>query len=279
MEHECFLIDCGEGTQYRLLEQKIRPGKLRAIFISHLHGDHYFGLLGLLNSLSLGKRTDELFLFGPQGLGDILTEVFRHSNTRLSYPLHYHELNAEQPGLIWSTPCMTVHTLPLRHRVPCTGFLFREQPKAHRIIKEKIVPAMTIAQLRQLKEGQDVLDEHGTLLYRNADYTTLPPRPRSYAYCSDTAYLPELVPHLQETDMLYHEATFRDDLAGRASTTFHSTAGQAARIAKGAQVSKLLIGHLSSRYLDPEASLAEARAIFPDTYMAVEGETFEVPAR
>ncbi|WP_247234810.1 ribonuclease Z [Telluribacter sp. SYSU D00476] len=279
VEHECFLIDCGEGTQYRLLEQKFRPSRLRAIFISHLHGDHYFGLFGLLNSLSLGSRTEELYLFGPKGLGDIITEVFRHSSTRLSYPLHYHELDADNPGPIWSTSTLTIHTVPLQHRVPCTGFLFREKSKARRIIKEKITLDMTYQHMRMLKEGRDVYDNEGNLLYPYEDYTYAPPKPRSYAYCSDTAYLPELVPYLQDVDMLYHEATFLEDLSERAKKTFHSTAAQAARIAEQARIGKLLIGHLSSRYLDSEASLQEARSIFPNTYMAAEGVTFEVLAQ
>lgn len=271
-----FLIDCGEGTQYRLLEMRIRPGRLKGIFITHLHGDHYFGLFGLLTSLSLSQRTDDLLLFGPRGLNDVLTEVFRQSDTRLSYPLHFHEIDAENPGLIYETAAFGVSTLPLRHRIPCTGFLFREKPCLRNLIKEKISPEMTHEQLRALKEGLDVPDNQGGTLYACRDYTLPPRTPCSYAYCSDTIYRPELVPYIQGVSCLYHEATFLYDQNERAKKTFHSTAQQAAQLASDAQVGQLLIGHLSSRYPDASASLEEARAVFANTDLAVESQTYEI---
>lgn len=276
---DCYLIDCGEGTQYRLLEMRIRPGRLKGIFITHLHGDHYFGLFGLLTSLSLGQRTDDLLLFGPRGLNDVLTEVFRQSDTRLSYPLHFHEIDAQNPGLIYETASFSVGTLPLRHRIPCTGFIFREKPGLRNLIKEKINPEMTHEQLRTLKEGLDVHDGHGGTLYANRDYTLPPRTPCSYAYCSDTIYRPELVPYIQEVSCLYHEATFLNDQLERAQKTFHSTARQAAQLASAAWVGRLLIGHLSSRYPDASASLEEARAVFSNTDLAVEGQTYEITPR
>lgn len=271
-----YLIDCGKGTQYRLLEQKIRPGRLKGIFITHLHGDHYFGLFGLLTSLSLGSRTEDLLLFGPKGLSEILTEIFRQSDTRLSYYLNFQETDAQNPGLIYDAPSFSVSTLPLRHRIPCTGFLFREKMGERNLIKEKLLPEMSHEALRTLKAGQDVVGENGEMLYTYEDFTTPPPPPRAYAYCSDTIFRPELVPYLKDVDCLYHEATFRIEDLPRATKTHHSTAGQAAVLAREAGVSKLLIGHLSSRYDEAEPSLDEARAIFPETYLAEEGKSYSV---
>ncbi|MPR36349.1 ribonuclease Z [Salmonirosea aquatica] len=274
---EYYLIDCGEGTQYRLLEMRIRPGRLKGIFITHLHGDHYFGLFGLLTSLSLSQRSEALYLFGPRGLNDVLTEVFRQSDTRLSYPLHFHEIDAQHPGLIYETDAFSVSTVPLRHRIPCTGFVFREKPGLRNLLKDKISPDMTYDQLRALKEGKDVLGEQGKVLYKHQDYTLSPRAASSYAYCSDTVFRPELVSYLRNVTCLYHEATFLDEQAERAKKTFHSTASQAALLAREAQVGHLLIGHLSSRYPDACASLEEARAVFPPTTVAVEGQTYEIP--
>ncbi len=274
-----YLIDCGEGTQYRLLERHFRPGRLKGIFISHLHGDHYFGLFGLLTSLSLGQRTEEMHLVAPPGLNDVLTEIFRQSDTRLSYPLHFQETDASQPGQIFETPHMTVSTLPLQHRIPCTGFLFREKTGERKLIKEKISPEMHFDHFRTLKQGGDVLDEAGNIRFAHEEYTLPPPPPRSYAYCSDTIFRPDLIPFLEGTDCVYHEATFRDEQLERAKKTFHSTARQAASIAREAGVGKLLIGHLSSRYHDPLISLDEARSVFAETYFAEEGKTYEIPFR
>jgi ribonuclease Z len=274
-----YLIDCGEGTQYRLLERHFRPGRLKGIFISHLHGDHYFGLFGLLTSLSLGQRTEELHLVAPPGLRDVLVEIFRQSDTRLSYPLHFRETDASHPGLIFETPHMTVSTLPLQHRIPCTGFLFREKPGDRKLIKEKITPEMQYEDFRALKQGEDIRGEDGAIRFSSEDYTLPPPPPRSYAYCSDTNFQPDLIPFLEGTDCMYHEATFRDEQLERAKKTFHSTARQAASIARDAGVGKLLIGHLSSRYHDHLISLDEARSVFAETYFAEEGNTYEIPCR
>lgn len=274
-----YLIDCGEGTQYRLLEQRIRPGRLKGIFITHLHGDHYFGLFGLLTSLSLGQRTEDLHLFGPRGLSEILREVFRQSDTRLTHRLHFTEIDATKTSVIFETPLFTVSAFPLLHRISCTGFLFREKIGSFRLIKEKLLPEMTPEHFKMLKQGLDVLDLHGKTLYASADYT-LPPHPaRSYAYCSDTVYLPALAELLQGVDYIYHEATFRDDQSARALKTFHSTAKQAATIARDAGAIRLLIGHFSSRYLETSPSIEEARTVFPETYFAEEGQSFDIPVR
>ncbi len=261
------------------MEQHIRPGRLKGIFISHLHGDHYFGLFGLLTSLSLAQRTDELLLFGPKGLNYILTEIFRQSDTRLSYPLSFREIDAENPSIIFENTLFSVATLPLLHRVPCTGFLFREKTGNRKLRKEKLLPEMTHEHLRQLKEGQNIYASDGALLYAFQDFTNAPLPPRSYAYCSDTIFQEKLVPYIMDVDCLYHEATFREDQVARAAKTYHSTARQAALIANACGAGRLLIGHLSSRYHEPTPSLDEARVIFPKTYLACEGETFDLHPR
>lgn len=270
------LIDCGEGTQLRLIEQKIRPGRLRYIFISHLHGDHYFGLPPLLSTLNLGGRTEELFLFGPRGLDDVLTTMFRVSNTRLGYPLHFEAVDPDVPTLVLDHPLLTVTSIPLQHRIDCTGYLFREKPHKPHLLRDRLPADIPVAYLKQLKDGQDVRDETGAVLYAAADVTEPGPAPRAYAFCSDTRYVPELVPQLQGVDLLYHEATFLDDNAQRAAEVYHSTASQAATIAASAGVGRLLIGHFSSRYKQFEPFLDEARLVFPETYLATEGQTLPI---
>lgn len=267
------LIDCGEGTQLRLIEQRIRPSRLRYIFISHLHGDHYFGLPPLLSSLNLGGRTEDLYLFGPRGLDEVLTTIFRVSASRLGFTLHFQPVEPNKPALLLDHPQMTVESIPLQHRIDCSGYLFREKPHKPHLLREKLPADVPISYLKQLKDGHDILGADGEVLYAVADYTEAGPLPRSYAYCSDTRYVEELVPQLQEVSLLYHEATFLDDNAQRAAEVYHSTAKQAATIAAKAGVGRLLIGHFSSRYKQFDLFLDEARTIFPETYLAIEGET------
>jgi ribonuclease Z len=270
------LIDCGEGTQLRLIEQKIRPGRLRYIFISHLHGDHYFGLAPLLSTLNLSGRTEDLYLFGPRGLDEVLTTIFRVSDSRLGYTLHFKVVDPNEPVLLLDHPQLTVESIPLQHRIDCSGYLFREKPHKPHLLREKLPADVPISYLKQLKEGQDVRDANGNVLYAAAEYTLSGTPPRSYAFCSDTRYVADLVPQLQGVDLLYHEATFLEDNASRAAEVYHSTAQQAATIAADAGVGRLLIGHFSSRYKQFEPFLEEARTIFPETYLAVEGETFVI---
>jgi ribonuclease Z len=277
-ENETFLIDCGEGTQYRLLEQKIRPGRLKAIFISHLHGDHYFGLIGLISSLNLGGRTDELYLFGPRGLDEILTIQFKYSQTPLHFPIHFTATDTTISYQLFENHFFTVHTIPLEHRVPCAGFLFREKPHKRKLIKEKLVEDMPYDYLRQLKNGEDVLDEAGNVLFSYEEFTLPAPPPRSYAYCSDTRYDERIAGYVQGADLLYHEATFQEDLAHQAFERFHSTAREAATTAQNAGVGKLLIGHFSSRYKEVGGFLSDAQSIFPKTEIAQEGKVFMVEA-
>lgn len=275
-DHDHFLIDCGEATQYRLLEQKIRPGRLQYIFISHLHGDHYFGLAPLLSSLNLGGRTEDLYLFGPQGLEEILTTIFRHSDTRLNYPLHFQPVDPDKRTLLVDLPQLQVESFPLSHRISCTGYLFREKPFKRKLLRDKLPENVSVAYMKQLKEGVDVVDSQGQVIYAVSDYTIPGPKPGSYAFCSDTRFEEKLVDYIAGVDLLYHEATFLEDHAIRALEVYHSTARQAAAIAAKAGVGRLLIGHFSSRYKAFDAFLNEARSVFLKTYLAEEGQTYGI---
>ncbi|WP_461083742.1 ribonuclease Z [Spirosoma flavus] len=274
--NEYVLIDCGEGTQFRLIEQRIKTGRLRYIFISHLHGDHYFGLAPLLSSFNLAGRTEDLYLFGPKGLDEILTTIFRISDSRLGYTIHYQPVDPNVSSILIDNAQMTVQSIPLEHRIDCTGYLFREKPAKARLLRDKLPVDIPIEYLKQLKDGRDVVDANGQVLYATATYTEPGPEPRSYAFCSDTRYVEALVPLLQGVDLLYHEATFLEDNAERADEVFHSTARQAATIAAKAHVGRLLIGHFSSRYKQYDQFQEEARAVFPETYLAIEGQTIHL---
>lgn len=273
---EFFLIDCGEATQYRLIEQRARPSRLKYIFISHLHGDHYFGLMPLLSSLNMGGRTDPLYLFGPRGLDEVITTTFRVSNGKFFFPLHFQAIDPDVPNTLLDLPGLTVESIPLDHGIACTGFLFREKPHKPRLLRERLPVEVPVEVLKTLKEGHDVLDEAGMVLYAAADYTTPGPAARSYAYCSDTRYNERILDQIRGVDLLYHEATFRDDNASRASEVHHTTARQAATLALKAEVKRLLIGHFSSRYKTYEGFLAEAEAVFSATELALEGQQFPV---
>jgi len=273
---DLILIDCGEGTQLRLIEQRVRPGRLRYIFISHLHGDHYFGLPPLLSTLNLGGRTEDLYLFGPRGLDEVLTTIFRVSGSRLGYKLIFQAVEPDQVNQLLDHPLFTVESIPLQHRIACSGYLFREKPHKPHLLRHKLPPDVPVEVMKQLKDGQDVLNETGGVQYAVADYTEPGPAPRSYAFCSDTRYEEALVPQVQGVNLLYHEATFLEDNAERAAEVYHSTARQAATIAQKAGVDQLLIGHFSSRYKTVEPFLTEARAVFANTQLATEGETISL---
>ncbi len=275
IQQEYFLIDCGEATQMQLNRYKIRFTKINHIFISHLHGDHYLGLVGLLSTMHLNKRTDDLFLYGPGGLVDILSLQFKYSDTRLNYRIRFRELS-QQREVIYQNDNTIVETIPLNHRIQCTGFLFREKPKKRRINKEVLPDNLSLQQIMSLKKGEDIYNRQGELMYKNEDLTLPPKKSRSYAYCSDTKYHECLIPQLQRVDLLYHESTFLEKEAERAAETFHSTAAQAASIAHQAGVQKLLLGHFSSRYKDLSPFLDEARQHFPQSYLAIEGEEFTI---
>lgn len=269
-----FLVDCAEGTQMQMARYKVKKSKLDAIFISHLHGDHHLGLVGLLSSMHLMGRTAPLQIFGPKGLDEILTVTFRHSKTILNYPLTFQATNTEKFSKVFENELLEVFTIPLDHRIECAGFLFREKAKPRRILANKLPKGFPFTSMDDLKAGKDVEFEGKT--YSNKALTADPKPSRAYAYCSDTKYNERIIPWVANTNLLYHEATFLDKEAKQAAKTFHSTTIQAAKIAKKSYVKKLLIGHFSARYEDLQPSLAEARSVFEESYLGIEGETFQI---
>ena len=276
VQNEVFLIDCGEGTQLQLSQYKIKVSRIKHVLISHLHGDHFFGLIGLISTMHLQRRATDLTIYGPPGLAEIITMQLKVSGTVLSYPLHFKEIKPEKPHCLYENDVLTIQTIPLIHRIPCVGFMFREKIKPRRIIKEKIQKEFSLLDMVSLKNGEDIRDKDGSVIYKNEDYTLPPRKSRSYAYCSDTMYHEELVKRVKGVDLLYHEATFLSDREQRAKETFHSTARQAAMIAKKADVGQLLIGHYSSRYKDITPFRTEAKQVFHNTILAIEGETIYI---
>jgi ribonuclease Z len=266
-----YLIDCGEGTQWRMLEHRVRPHHLRAIFISHLHGDHYFGLFGLLGTMHLQGRTQPLHIIGPPGLDEVLVTQARVSDMKLGFAMEFTAVDTEVHAVVYEDQYITVATLPMRHRIPCTGYLFAEKPRRANLLKEKLPAGLRPDQLARLAKGEDLPPDDQQPGVRHADVAGPPPAPRRYAFFSDTLYTPALASLIRGADLLYHEATFLEDLKERAAQTHHSTARQAAQIARDAGVKRLLLGHFSSRYKALEPLLHEAKAVFPTAELATEG--------
>lgn len=269
-----FLVDCGEGTQMQLMRLQVNFHRINHIFISHLHGDHYLGLMGLIFTMHLQRRTNDLHLYSHRGLDEIITTQLRYSRSAPNFKIIFHLLEKGAKQIIYEDDLMTVETIPLSHKIRCSGFLFKEKAKPRRIDKSKLPPGLLIQQLAGLKDGRDVIDESGTILFKNESLTLPPRKIRSYAYCSDTVYDEGLVEQIRNVDLLYHEATFTTEEEAKARDTKHSTAKQAATIARLAAANKLLVGHFSARYKDLMPILEEARAIFPNTALAIEGEEF-----
>lgn len=272
-----YLVDCGEGTQERLRQAEVNFNRIGAIFISHMHGDHYLGLMGLLSTMHLNGRLNALTVYGPPELGEVIDIQLRASQTWLRYPLRIQALAHATGAIIYSDTYTEVITLKLKHRIPTTGFVFREKEQPRRLRKERIAEIPHFARAA-VKAGEDLLLPDGTVI-PNGELTLDPPHARRYAYCSDTAYAPELVEHLRGIDLLYHEATFTDAMSDRAKETCHSTARQAAMIAREAGARTLLLGHFSSRYKDNRVLLQEALPIFADTLLADEGATYRIDQR
>lgn len=271
-----FLIDCGEGTQIQLRNQKIKFSRIKHIFISHLHGDHFYGLVGLVSTFRLLGRIADLHIYGPKGIKEVLTLQLKLANSWTNYNLFFHELEQEESVLIFEDDSLSVHTIPLDHRVYTNGFLFEEKPGLRRLDKEKIknydIPHYDF---QQLKLGKDLVLEDGTVVQN--DRVTLNPKPiKRYAFCSDTAYNESIVPLVEGVDLLYHEATFLDAHENLAEKTKHSTATQAAKIAQLAKVKRLVLGHFSSRYRDKNGFLTEAAPFFDEVELAVDGKTFDI---
>jgi ribonuclease Z len=271
-----FLIDCGEATQIQLRKYKARFQNINHIFISHLHGDHFFGLPGFLASMHLLGRKNELTIFGPPPLKEIIQLIHKHSDTYLSYPITYVDTQHKSKALLWEDEKVEVYSIPLQHRINTTGFLFKEKPLPRNVDKYKLEKLnVSVAEIHKLKLGLDATDEKGNII-KNETLTYSPTKPRSYAYCSDTRFFEALSNDIQSIDLLYHESTFLNEMKQRASETFHSTAAQAAQMANLCGAKKLILGHYSARYDELSEFLLEAKPIFTNTELAIEGTVFHV---
>lgn len=270
------LIDCGEGTQTQLRRNKIHIQKINHILISHLHGDHFFGLVGLLSTLHLLGRDKGLTIYGPKGLKEIVMMQLEVGEAKINFQLHFIELSGSENMLLFEDRLIEIWTFPLNHRVPTNGFLIKEKPKERKLNAELFdMHKLSLALIPQLKSGKDAVLDDGTIISYK-EFTFEPLKIKTYAYCSDTKYDERTLQYIQDVDLLYHEATFCNTHIERAKQTFHSTAEQAATIAKMAKARKLLIGHLSSRYEDETQHLIEARKVFAETYYAKENTVFDV---
>ncbi|MDR0745585.1 MAG: ribonuclease Z [Mediterranea sp.] len=265
-----FMIDCGEGAQIQLRRSRLKFSRLNHIFISHLHGDHCFGLLGLVSTFGLLGRTADLHIHAPAGIGELFAPMLNFFCNHLPYKVFFREFEADEPEVIYTDRSLTVTTIPLKHRLPCCGFLFSEKQRPNHIIREMTdfyrVPAY---ELNRIKNGADYMTPEGEVI-PNARLTRRADPTRRYAYCSDTIYLEGVTDQIKGVDLLFHEATFSQEDSSRAKETFHSTAEQAAKIAQAAGVKKLMIGHFSARYEDEAVLLNEASAVFPHTILAKE---------
>ncbi len=270
VREKLFMIDCGEGTQLQFRKARLKFSRLNHIFISHLHGDHCFGLFGLISTLNLLGRTAGLHIHSPRGLEELLLPLLAFFNRQMTYQIQFHEFDTEVPSLVYEDRSLTVTTIPLQHRIPCSGFLFAEKQRPNHIIRDMAdFYGVPVYEMNRIKNGSDYVTPEGQVI-PNRLLTRPSEPPRRYAYCSDTVCLPGLVGQLKGVDLLFHEATFGADNAPRARETFHTTAAQAATLARDAGVKQLLIGHFSARYEDESVLLKEAADIFPHTVLAKE---------
>lgn len=275
IKNHLFLIDCGEGTQVQLRKNKIKFSRINHIFISHLHGDHFFGLPGMISTFRLLGREKEMHIYGPKGIKEAITLLLKLGDSWTDYPLKFHELTSKEPQLIFEDNKVSVTTIPLDHRVYTNGFLFREK-LGERKLDINAVAKFKIdkAYFQNIKNGKDVVLEDGRII-ENTDLSFDPPAPKSYAFCSDTAYKPDLVPQIDGVDVLYHESTFLDSEGHLSGKTKHATAKEAAAIAKAANVGTLILGHYSTRYKSIELFRDQARTVFQNVELADDGRVFE----
>ena len=276
IDEQYYLMDCGEGTQLRLREHKIKIQRINHIFISHLHGDHYLGLIGLIQTMHLLGRRSELTIYCPGNIQGIVEVNLRISESHIKYPIVYKTVDAKESELVYENDKIKVISIPLNHRIACSGYLFKEKPKSRRInpkaIKAHGVPKY---QINKLKLGEDYIAENGGII-KNIRLTLNSLPSFSYAFCSDTKYYEQIIPIIKDVDLLYHEATFSDEHSERADKTYHSTAKQAAEIAIQSGAKRLIIGHFSNRYSDLNVLLKEAISVFKKTEIAEEGRVFDV---
>lgn len=275
IRNRMFLIDCGEGTQVQLRKNKLKFSKINHIFISHLHGDHFYGLVGLISTFMLLNRQTDLHVYGPKGIKEIILLQLRYSNSFTGYNLYFHELVSKESEIVFEDDKVIVKTIPLKHRVYTNGYLFQEKAKERKLNIEAVEHHnIDIAYYRKIKYGGDITLENGTVI-PNAELTFDPEPAKSYAFCSDTMYDESIIPIIENCDVLYHETTFLESEADKAESTMHSTAKQAAMIAQKANVKQLLLGHYSTRYSDIELFRQEAQTIHTDVLLADDGLVFD----
>lgn len=279
IREKLFMIDCGEGTQVQLRKSRLKFSRLNHIFISHLHGDHCFGLMGLISTFGMLERTADLHIYSHPDLKVLLNPHLDFFCKGMPYKVIFHDINPAERSIIYEDRSLTVETVPLRHRLPTCGFLFREKPTPNHIIREMTdFYKVPLYMMNRIKNGEDFVTDDGSVI-PNSRLTTPSDPPRSYAYCSDTSYIPYITEQIQNVDVLFHEATFTDSEKARAKATQHSTARQAADIALKANAGQLIIGHFSARYETEECLLNEAREVFPNTILANENLRIEIPVR
>lgn len=269
-----YLVDCGEGTQIQMIKYKIRRGKISHIFISHLHGDHYFGLVGLINTFGLLSHQQELHVYGPEPLQQIIEMQLKVAETHLSYPLHFHTIT--ENAVLVDNDKIRIKCFKTTHRIQCFGFSFEEKMSKRKLLIEKVKKFdIPVSFYSSLQNGLDYITARGEVI-KNDEVTAAPERGKRYAFCADTRYDENLINHIYGFDMIYHETTYLDALSEKAFERFHSTTKQAALIAQKAMVNKLLIGHFSSKYSTLENFELEARQVFPNTELAIEGNTYDI---
>ena len=269
-----YLVDCGEGTQIQMIKYKIRRGKISHIFISHLHGDHYFGLVGLLNTFNLLSHVQELHVYGPAPLQQIIEMQLKVADTAMCYPLHFHTLTKNE--VLVDNDKIKISCFRTNHRIECYGFHFQEKDSKRKLLIDKVRDRqIPVSFYGSLQEGKDYITPKGQVI-RNDEVTSDPERGKRYAFCADTKYDESLIEHIYGCDMIYHETTYLDNMRDKAGDRFHSTTKQAAEIARRAMVNKLLIGHFSSKYATLDQFLSEAKEVFPNTELAIEGSTYDI---
>ena len=276
LHNELLLIDCGEGTQMQMQRYKIKRSRIKHIFISHMHGDHYFGLPGLITSYQLNQRKDSLHIYAPAPLKNIIQQILDSSNSVLNFEVIWHDLHFEKTEMILETESFTVHSFPVYHRIPTSGFLITEKPGLRKIRSEKIeefqIPNESIL---AIKQGKDFVLDNGKVVSNN-ELTVEASAIRKYAFCADTIFDERICNSIEFADLIYHESTFMADSAERAMQTYHCTATQAATIALKANGKKLLLGHFSAKYANLNPLLAEAKTVFKNSELAIEGNTYLV---
>ena len=275
IRNRMFLIDCGEGTQVQLRKNKLKFSKINHIFISHLHGDHFYGLVGLISTFMLLNRQTDLHVYGPKGIKEIILLQLRYSNSFTGYNLYFHELESKESEVVFEDEKVIVKTIPLKHRVYTNGYLFQEKPKERKLNVEAVKKyKIDTAYFRKIKYGGNITLDNGTII-PNAELSFDPEPTKSYAFCSDTMYDESIIPLIQNVDVLYHETTFLESEADKAEKTMHSTAKEAARIAKLANAKQLLLGHYSTRYSSIALFKEEAETIFPNVLLGDDGKVFD----